>query len=339
MKLVYKLIRLNRLIRSYRLKFLSVLIADLIGMRHLFLRLDPVNACNLRCQMCYYSDREYAKKIRGRFSAEELDRIQNLFFDKAVQLVVGCGSEPTLHKDYVNIIRQGRESGIPFVGLTTNGQLITKHDLEQLVSVGLNEITISTHGVHRHTYEKFMAGASYQKLLTLLEMLDEIKSHYNTPYPTLRLNYTTNPENLDELEDFFSVYGQFNIDTIQLRPMVDVGNTSYAYESMGKEILTNYYFRIQQIREECKKRHITCLSTSADPNFKNFDKGTSYILPAVLRTIHPNKVWMIDFDWRNENYRNYCRRTKWRRVLLGTVIGDREYFKKTNHFLTYDVDI
>ena len=110
MQQIYQLIRLNRYIRSYRIKFLGVLLADIFGLRHLFLRLDPVNACNLKCSMCYFSDRDYAKKIRGRLSSDELDRIAKLFFPRTLQLVVGCAAVGVgVHKPREHVLRDGRE--------------------------------------------------------------------------------------------------------------------------------------------------------------------------------------------------------------------------------------
>ncbi len=339
MDYIYRLIRFNRIFRSYRIKFFLVLLADIFRIRHLFLRLDPVNACNLTCTMCYYSDKNYAKKIRGRFADSELERISNLFFNKTVQLVIGCASEPTLHKNYIEIIRAGAQSRIPYIGLTTNGQLVTQNDLEQLCELGLSELTISVHGVTQTTYEQFMIGASYEKLHQLLTNLDKIKSRLGVSKPQLRINYTINKDNLDELRDFFSVYGQYQIKTLQLRPMVDVGHTSYPHQEMNHDEIQHYREITNEVETACKSRGIICLVTKLDPTFSTFDKGTGYILPAVLRHIHPNKVWMTDFDWKTENYRSYCKRTRWRSLLFRTTFSNKEYFKKTKHYLTYDVEI
>ena len=85
------LVRLNRLIPSNRLKFLSMLAADLVGARHLILRFDPVQACNLRCGMCYFSDDEWLKHNPvKRFSDYEIERLADMFFPLAMQLHIGA---------------------------------------------------------------------------------------------------------------------------------------------------------------------------------------------------------------------------------------------------------
>ena len=338
MKSIYKLIKLNRIIRSHRLKYLGVLVADILGMRHLFIRLDPVNACNLKCSMCYFSDREYAKKIRGRFSSEDLNRIAGLLFPNTLQLVIGCAAEPTLYKNYIDLVLLAKKYHVPFVGLTTNGQLIDEDQVRALVSSGLDEITLSLHGVVRDSYEDFMVNADYSKFHELLSHLTTWKSRSGHHRPDVRINYTVNANNLPELKDFFKHFGEYSINTLQIRPMVDVGHTSFPHQPMSTSTRDQYNDIIRSLQAECKDRGIVLLATKDDPNFTSYDKGTSYILPAVLRTVHPNKVWMPDFDWREESYREFCKRIGWRTILLGTIIGRKDHFKKVNHYLTYDVE-
>ena len=339
MKSIYRLIKINRLLRSARIKFLLVLLADIFHIRHLFLRLDPVNACNLSCAMCYYSDKAYAKRIRGRFSVEELERINGLFFKRTLQLVIGCGSEPTLYRHYPELVRSARNAGIPFIGITTNGLLMKRDQLARLVDYGLDEITVSVHGVRQSTYENLMVGGSYAKLHEVLGALLEIKAAQRSSKPALRINYTVNQQNLDELKSFFSVYGKYRIATLQIRPMVDVGHTAYSYSPLDERALKSYHDIISELEKECKELNVTLLATKKDPNFHKEDHSTSYALPAVLRHIHPNKVWMNDFQWRTESYREYCQRSEWRKTLFQSIFSQNEYFRTTKHHLTYDVDL
>ncbi len=43
-------------IKSPRVKYLSLLVAHLTGMRYIGVYIDPVMACNIRCRMCSFSD-------------------------------------------------------------------------------------------------------------------------------------------------------------------------------------------------------------------------------------------------------------------------------------------
>ena len=51
-----------------------------LKMRYLAVNLDPVLACNLRCKMCYFTDADYVKTLKGQFKDEELERVAKTIF-------------------------------------------------------------------------------------------------------------------------------------------------------------------------------------------------------------------------------------------------------------------
>jgi MoaA/NifB/PqqE/SkfB family radical SAM enzyme len=114
MKVVYKLIQLNRTIQNHRIKFGAVALANLFSFRHLFLRFDPVMACNLSCTMCYFSNDDYRKNTKGIFKEEEIERIAGMLFPLSVQVVFGCGTEPTLYKNFPDLVRLAKRYKVPF---------------------------------------------------------------------------------------------------------------------------------------------------------------------------------------------------------------------------------
>ena len=150
---VYKLLRLNRLVKNHRVKFLGLWALHKLNMRYLAVYLDPVMACNLRCKMCYFTDPDFVKGIRGAgyFSAQEAERLGQVFFGRALKLQIGCGTEPTLYKDLPSLVRLGKRYRVPYISLTTNANLLTRELIEELVEAGLDEFTISLHGVTRES--------------------------------------------------------------------------------------------------------------------------------------------------------------------------------------------
>src|SRR5271166_3298103 len=188
----YQLLKLNRLVRSHRIKFAGLLSLYWLHRRHLALRFDPTLACNLRCQMCYFSDPTFLGAVgkRQRLTGEDIERIAEVFFPWLLQLYIGCGTEPTTYKDFVHIIELGKQYKVPMIGLVTNGMLLTEEHLTQFVELGLDELTLSTHGVERETYERLMRRASYDKFLEVLEQIAGLKKQRRATLPELRLNYT-----------------------------------------------------------------------------------------------------------------------------------------------------
>jgi molybdenum cofactor biosynthesis enzyme MoaA len=337
MDTIYRLIKLNRLLPGHRMKFAGILCADLLGLRHLFVRIDPVIACNLHCLMCHFSTPE---EVAGRgmsFSRDEIERIAEIFFKKTVQLVIGCGAEPTMYKHLAYLLELGRHYRVPYIGIATNGQSLTEELMRTFVAQSLDELVLSIHGITPATYERFMPPARFQKLIEVLTRLDALRGGLYSAKPSLRINYTVNPDNLGELADFFTVFGMFKIRTLQIRPIVDLGTTVYQNKDLSP-LLAAYQNVITRLGEECRERNIIFLATRKDPTYRDRN-DTSVALEYVKRNISPLCVWRPDFRWREESCRDYCRRIGWRRRLFKGIFSASGRLPTRDTLLTYDVDI
>jgi MoaA/NifB/PqqE/SkfB family radical SAM enzyme len=339
---VYQLMKLNRAIKNHRIKFAGIYSLHVLKLRYLFLRFDPIIACNLSCQMCYFSDIEFRKNNKGVFKADEIERLAKIFFPRTLQVVFGCGAEPTLYKNFPSLIKIAKSYNVPYVGLVSNGQLITEEHIEQLIEYGLDELILSVHGVSKTTYEKLMTNSVYEKFHALLSNLNRIKSKLGVSNPKLRMNYTVNPDNLEELSDFFKVYGNYNIDTLQIRPVMDIGQTGYR-DLMLDEFAAKYYSIIDDLHKVCKERGITLLARRNDPAYQTEQEDYSTtITDCTLRYISPQRVWRSDFDWENETYEEFCQKIEFDRSLFKAAFASKDELINNNPFkgkltLTYDV--
>jgi len=317
---IYQLLKLNRKIGSHRLKFLGVAGMRLLGMRHLSIRLDPLVACNLSCLMCPFTAQR-GKGVVGKaeFSTADLDRLGRMLFPRALQLVVGCSYEPTLDKRFVDIVELGKKHGVPQVGLTTNGQLLTADMMARLGEAGLDEITISTHGVEHATYEALMVGASFPRLHDSLAMIVTARRNGVCPDLKFRLNFTVCRRNLRELPRLLDVFGPYEPDVLQVRPIF---GRDYPEGLLTDDDVDLYLDYAKELINACRRRGITLMISRDDPRFERKNYHT-LIMPAVYLYVDPHQVWREDFDWRNETYDEYCRRTGVLRQLLRGAFTDR----------------
>jgi MoaA/NifB/PqqE/SkfB family radical SAM enzyme len=284
--------------------------------------------------MCYFSAPNFVKEHTGRFSWEQIERIAEVFFPWTLQLYIGCGTEPTTYKRFLEILTLARKYRIPMVGMVTNGQLLTTEHVERLVDERLDELTLSTHGVTRETYEGLMTRASFDKFLELLATLDSVKKRKAAGAPQLRMNYTVNPANLEELSDFFKTYGGVNIRTLQVRPIIDFGTQQYrekldSYQSRYEKVLT-------KLRKECEQRQVRLLA-----NFDNFSycrKTTQAALHDEITVyIDPESVSKKGFDYLHESYLAYCKRTGWSRSIMRKIILSSSELEAPSTHLSYSV--
>lgn len=287
----------------------------ILNRRYLAIYFDPVLACNLRCKSCYFSNEEKRKELKGIFKPEELNLIASAFFPRALRLQIGCGAEPTLFQYNPQLISLGKKHGVRYISLTSNANLLTRESTKNLLDAGLNELTISIHGVKKETYENLMTNASFDKLLEVLQVITDLKPNYHDF--KLRLNFTINNQNVNELKNFFEVYGKFKIDILQLRALRNIGGSI-------RSVDTNQQFNIafnkakSALKTECKTRKITFIEPEKflSENEKNDDsENASYCY------ISPKSVWEADFDWRNETFSQYSKRTKYASKLFRSIFA------------------
>jgi molybdenum cofactor biosynthesis enzyme MoaA len=332
------LLKLNRLIKSDRLKFFGAFIADIIHVRHQIVRMDTVDVCNLRCAMCYFSDDDWLKNNSGkRLTEEEVERLAEMFFPSALQVHVGCSAEPTMNKNFVNHVRLAKKKfKVPFVGMVTNGQLLTKEKIEELIDVGLDEITLSAHGVTKPTFEKLMQRASFERFHETLKMLDDAKKAKGVDYPKLRINYTVNPDNLDELAEFFNVFGKYNIHTLQVRPIVDLGDTDFKNKNFHPH-LVRYNKAIEVLARKAKENKIIVLANTIDPEYSQENPESIFYETAIQRYLGPSRVWKTSFDWRHISYNNFKKSEGYRWELLKIVFRGSKQLQRASPFASSEL--
>lgn len=215
----YRLLRLNSMVRNHRIKLAGIALLNSLGMRHLCIRFDPTMRCNLHCLMCGSSIEDNDPKYKMQFTMEETSRIMEVFLPYALQFYIGCQREPTMYKQFIEIVRIAkRQHGVPMVGMVSNGQLLTHDHLLELADHRLDELTLSVHGIHKETFERFMPPAKFEKHIHLMEDIRTLRESREKAF-RLRVNYVVNQDTLDELPHVLDVYSKYKIDVMQVRPM------------------------------------------------------------------------------------------------------------------------
>ncbi|GAB6012599.1 radical SAM protein [Viscerimonas tarda] len=331
---VYTLIKKFNKINSPRLKLLALYLMHITNKRYLGIFLDPVLACNLRCKMCYFSDEEKRKTLKGILSDEQLEQIAKAFFSRALKLQIGCGAEPTLYKKMPDIISLAKKQHVPYVSITTNGLLLNEELIVACLDAGLDEITLSMHGVVKETYEYFMTNANYDRFCEMLKQLTAAKEKYNFK---LRINYTINEQNLDELVYFFERFGLVKLDILQLRPIQNIGKSEYANFDHSK-LAEKYEEVIRKVKEEAIVRNITCMAPSKkqllapeDTNNNGVIFGYSYCY------IDPAFCWKPDFNLEVDTFNSYSKRKKVAKTLFLALFRNNKNLDKRKAHLNYEV--
>ncbi|MGY0391322.1 radical SAM protein [Bizionia sp. KMM 8389] len=301
--------------------------------RYLAVNLDPVMACNLRCKMCYFTDADYVKTLKGQFKNDEIEQVASTIFKRALKLQIGCGTEPTLYKNLEHIVALGKHYKVPYISITTNANLLTEEKIEALLKAGLNEFTISLHGVHKESYENFMKKASYEKFHNAFKAFEKLKKQYDFK---VRINYTFNKDNFYELADFFEHFNGESFDILQIRPIQKIGNTEYNDFDL-ETVRADYPEMIQNIKASCKANNIMLLAADDIPNHKQVN-SSSFIFDYTFCYVSPQKFWRKGFNWREESFNDYSKKIGWSQLLLKNMFKSKTELKSLSNKLNYEIE-
>lgn len=330
---IYRLLRWNRRIKNHRLKFLGLFVLHTFKQRYLAVNIDPVMACNLRCKMCYFTDPEYVRSIKGQFKEEELNRVAKVIFKRALKLQIGCGTEPTLYKDLHKLVALGTKYKVPYISITTNANLLDEEKIRILLNAGLDEFTISLHGVNQESYESFMQKASYEKFHEVFQTFKKLKSEFDFK---VRINYTFNQDNFYELAEFFDHFDGDSFDLLQIRPIQKIGNTTYNNFDLSP-LKEDYKTLISDIRDKCRQHMITLLASDEIPE-PDSSNQSSLVFDYTFCYISPQKFWKPGFDWRSQDFESFSKEIGWGKLLLSNAFKPKDKLKSLSSRLNYEVE-
>ena len=121
-----------------------------------------IRRCNLTCKHCYSISAD--KDFPGELSTAEIYGVMDDLKRHQVPVLILSGGEPLLRPDIFDIAKRAKSMGF-YVGLSSNGTLITEANIDRIAEIDFNYVGVSLDGI-RETHDKFrrMAGA-YEKSL------------------------------------------------------------------------------------------------------------------------------------------------------------------------------
>lgn len=271
---IYNVLKYFSRIGGNRLKLAAIWSAHVSGRRYVGVFLDPVLACNLRCRMCFFSDKTQSINMRGqRLNEGQIKSITKILLPRCIKLQIGCSAEPTLFSNLPNLIAEAKRAHVPYISITTNGQLLTPTLLGSYASAGLDEVTLSVHGFTPDTYEYLMNGSKWERFLNALTAIKEVKRVY--PHLKLRINFVANDMNAKELPNIWDVLNGLEPDILQIRPVQKLGDTDYSNFDLNL-LKREYADIIAPIKQRCKEKGITCIAPTLE-DLENVDRSNPWM--------------------------------------------------------------
>ena len=116
-----------------------------------------IRRCNLTCKHCYSISAD--KDFPGELTTEEIYAVMDDLKRFRVPVLILSGGEPLLRPDIFDIAKRAKAMGF-YVGLSSNGTLIDKNNIDRIAECDFNYVGVSLDGI-RETHDKFrrMDGA------------------------------------------------------------------------------------------------------------------------------------------------------------------------------------
>ena len=204
------------------------------------IQIVPTSQCNLRCIMCYQSDKSFSSKSAGFMGYMKLDLLKKVVDEiegKIEAVTFASRGEPTLHGELDEFLKycDGKFLGLK---LNTNATLLDEKKINSLLSSDLQSLVLSIDEKNKENYEKIRVNAKFEKIMKNLELLKNIREkNYKNSKLMIRISGVkiNTEQNVEEMNQFYKEFA----DEIVL---VDYDPWESAYENT-----------INNIEDECSE--------------------------------------------------------------------------------------
>lgn len=167
--------------------------------------INMTNRCNSRCITCNMWRHKHDRSAEELTTAELIDILAQLK-DTGVIRINLLGGEPLLRPDLPDIIRSASGMGFDYINIVTNGLLLSKGKIEELVAGGLTGISISIDGIgDTNDYCRGIKG-SFEKNINNVFL---IKKEF--PHLDLHVLTTLMRPTLDDVIDLVTLCEKLNV--------------------------------------------------------------------------------------------------------------------------------
>ena len=175
------------------------------------IQIEPTSMCNLRCIMCYQSDKSFSSKSAGFMGYMKLDLLKKIIDEiegKIEAVTFASRGEPTLHGQLDEFLKycEGKFLGLK---LNTNATLLDEKKINSLLSSDLQSLVLSIDEKNKENYEKIRVNAKFEKIMKNLNLLKNIREkNYKGSKLQIRISGVkiNTEQNVEEMNQFYKEF-------------------------------------------------------------------------------------------------------------------------------------
>ena len=176
---------------------------DSFGRTFPYIRLSITDVCNFKCGYCLPNGYQIDKSDNRKFlNLEEIKRLAKVFSKLGVSKIRLTGGEPTVRKDFFEIIKiLKNDAGIKRVVITTNGYHLNEK-AKMLVDSGINGINISIDSLERNIFKNVTGHDRLPEILQGIKILQQLN------FEDIKINAVL-LNGINASEKDFDLWGEF----------------------------------------------------------------------------------------------------------------------------------
>jgi MoaA/NifB/PqqE/SkfB family radical SAM enzyme len=142
-----------------------------VGVAPRGLILNYSNACNFKCEQCFTESP--SRPITGKMSLETIKRLADEAHELGMYEILIEGGEPLVCSELYDIIRIFGADRF-YMGMTTNGFLLTKDVAKKLKEAGMSRVSVSLDSTDPETHNRYRkVEGAYEHAIQALENAKE----------------------------------------------------------------------------------------------------------------------------------------------------------------------
>ena len=179
------------------------ILKDSFGRKFPYIRLSISDVCNFKCGYCLPDGYKIDKSDNRTFiNTEEIKRLARALSELGVSKIRLTGGEPTIRKDFFEIIKIIKEnSGIKKTVITTNGYKLDKI-ANDIKNSGLDGINISIDSLDPKTFKKITGHDRLDEILRGIKNLQKLN------FKNIKINAVL-LKGINDSEQDFDTWAQF----------------------------------------------------------------------------------------------------------------------------------
>ena len=145
----------------------------------IYILIEPVSSCNLKCPMCFQSDKTFIhKKYMGKMDFDLFKKIVDEAEKKGTKAITfGSRGEPTIHPQICDFLEYLSGKFLE-VKLTTNATKLSEKLIRTIFKTNVDLVTFSIDSEEKKTYEELRKFAKFENVLENVKKYNEIKKEY-----------------------------------------------------------------------------------------------------------------------------------------------------------------